>query len=128
MPDRPTQTELLTAVRRFLDEELMPELEGVRRFHARVASNALAIVARELELEGPSLARRHAQLAALLSEDAEAPTDREALSRAVAALETRLGERIRAGAADAPPFRDRVLACLRESVRERLAINNPGYR
>ena len=48
--DRPTKQELLAAVRSFLEKDLLPELEGVRRFHARVSINALGIVLRELEL------------------------------------------------------------------------------
>ena len=43
-----------------------PELEGVRRFHARVASNALGIVSREIEHEAESLPALYARIAALL--------------------------------------------------------------
>jgi aminoglycoside phosphotransferase (APT) family kinase protein len=49
---RPTASELLDAVRGFLTEQVMPATTGQLAFHARVAANALAIVARELEL-GP---------------------------------------------------------------------------
>ncbi len=49
---RPTAGELLDAVRGFLTDEVMPATSGQLTFHARVAANALAIVARELEL-GP---------------------------------------------------------------------------
>ena len=41
--------ELVEAVRDFLEQKAMPELKGHTAFHARVAANALAIVARELE-------------------------------------------------------------------------------
>ena len=126
--DRPTKLELLEAVRQFLDRELVPELEGVHRFHARVAGNVLGIVAREIELEGPALRRRHAALAELLACDRPAPLEPPALAREVEALERELAERIRAGQADAAPERERVLACLWVSVRERLTIANPTYR
>ena len=49
---RPTATELLAAVRGYLTDQVMPATEGQLAFHARVAANVLAIVARELEL-GP---------------------------------------------------------------------------
>jgi aminoglycoside phosphotransferase (APT) family kinase protein len=49
---RPTASELLDAVREFLTGQVMPATTGQTAFHARVAANALAIVARELEL-GP---------------------------------------------------------------------------
>lgn len=128
MAERPTKIELLEAIRRFVDRELVPELEGVRRFHARVASNALGILAREIELEGPSLTRRYAALCGLLNEAGAEPGDLAAFEREVDRLERTLTERIRAGEADAGPFRERVLEYLGRCVRERLAINNPDYR
>jgi hypothetical protein len=126
--DRPTQLELLGAVRSFLEKELLPELDGVRRFHARVAANALAIVARELELWPAQLPARHARLADLLGRSDAAPAETGALASRIDGLERELCARIRAGEADAGPFRGRVLAHLRASVRERLLVSNPGYR
>ena len=128
MGDRPTKLELLEAVRRFLDQDLAGELEGVRRFHARVASNALAIVSREIECEAESLPALYVRLAALLGHAEPAPSGLAGLDRAIDELEAELGERIRAGDADAAAFRGEVLAYLRESVRERLRVANPGYR
>jgi aminoglycoside phosphotransferase (APT) family kinase protein len=49
---RPTASELLDAVRGFLTDQVMPGTSGQLAFHARVAANVLAIVARELDL-GP---------------------------------------------------------------------------
>jgi Ser/Thr protein kinase RdoA (MazF antagonist) len=51
---RPTVSELLTAVREYLTDNVMPATSGQLSFHARVAGNVLAIAARELEL-GPQL-------------------------------------------------------------------------
>jgi hypothetical protein len=47
---RPTVSELLEAVREYLLGSVMPATTGQLAFHARVAANALAIIARELEL------------------------------------------------------------------------------
>jgi aminoglycoside phosphotransferase (APT) family kinase protein len=47
---RPTATELLAAVREYLLGSVLPQTSGQLSFHARVAANALAIVARELNL------------------------------------------------------------------------------
>jgi len=49
---RPTASELLDAVRGYLTDQVMPGTSGQLAFHARVAANVLAIVARELDL-GP---------------------------------------------------------------------------
>ena len=49
---RPTASELLDAVRGYLIDQVMPGTSGQLAFHARVAANALAIIARELDL-GP---------------------------------------------------------------------------
>lgn len=62
MTDRPTAAELATAVREFLEAEILPTLEDHRlRFRTLVAMNALSIV--EREAPGPTeadwaLARR----------------------------------------------------------------------
>jgi aminoglycoside phosphotransferase (APT) family kinase protein len=45
---RPTARELLSAVRGYLTEDVMPGTTGQLSFHARVAANMLAIVEREL--------------------------------------------------------------------------------
>ena len=61
--------ELVKAVQNFIETKAMPELKGHTAFHARVAANALGIVARELEL-GPKAANSEkAQLIALLGHD-----------------------------------------------------------
>jgi aminoglycoside phosphotransferase (APT) family kinase protein len=49
---RPTASELIDAVRGFLTDQVMAATDAQVGFHARVAANALAIVARELDL-GP---------------------------------------------------------------------------
>src|SRR3990170_2556617 len=77
MQDRPSYDELLGAVERFLNEEIMPSAEGTRRFHARVATNVLRIVRRELEREEEQLAAEWAGLCELLG-PAERPAGRRA--------------------------------------------------
>ena len=58
--------ELVEAVRNFLEIKAMPELRGHTAFHARVAANALGIVARELESGPASAEAEAARLTALL--------------------------------------------------------------
>ena len=114
MPDdtelhgRPTAAELLDAVRDFLATDVVAATDGRLRFHARVAANAVAIVERELRL-------RDEQIAA----------HRAALARLGVASEAELAAAIRAGA-----FDDRMaelIAAVRETVRARLTVANPGH-
>jgi hypothetical protein len=69
MMDQPSIRELVTAVRDFLETKAMPELKGHTAFHARVAANALGIVARQLELYGHASDEETKRLAALLGHD-----------------------------------------------------------
>ncbi|HEY0301541.1 MAG TPA: DUF6285 domain-containing protein [Rhizomicrobium sp.] len=69
MMDQPSMRELVTAVRDFLEQRAMPELKGHTAFHARVAANALGIVARELETGATAGEAERARLAALLGHD-----------------------------------------------------------
>jgi hypothetical protein len=128
MQDRPNVRELLDAVRGFLEEQVVPALEGTRQFHARVAANVLAIVSRELACGDAGLRTEWAQLTALLEMPAASPPESgAALAEAVRALITTLAERIRAGDADSGSWRERVLTHLRMMAEERLAIANPRY-
>jgi hypothetical protein len=106
--DIPSAAELLTAVREFLEADVLPVTEGRVRFHTRVAANVVGMVARELEL-GPAQAAAHlSRLAALgVHSDAE------------------LAGAIRSGALDARA--DEVRAAVRATVADKLVVANPGY-
>lgn len=69
MQDSPNLVELVGAVESFLRDRAMPELEGHTQFHARVAANVLAIIARELELGPEANKAEHARLEKLLGEE-----------------------------------------------------------
>jgi hypothetical protein len=124
MQDRPTHLELLEAVQHFLREDVMPALEGRLQFHARVAENVLGIVRRELMNEERQLAAEWQRLDDLLGREA-IPNDIEDLKARILLRSELLCERIRQGEADVDPFRDAVLAHLRATVDEKLAIANP---
>lgn len=124
MQDRPTAVELLDAVRAFVERDVITALDGTAKFHARVAANVLAIVARELALEEGHLAAEWQRLDELLGA-APSPADPATRRAALGARTEALCERIRAGDADSGPFRDALLAHLAATVREKLAIANP---
>ncbi len=128
MQDRPDVRELLEAVRAFLEEQIVPALEGTKQFHARVAANVLAIVGRELRHGEPTLRAEWHRLVELLGAvSSEAPASEEALLASVRELNAALAERIRAGSADDGPWGAAVLAHLRVTAAERLVIANPKY-
>lgn len=126
MQDRPSAVELLKAVERFLDEEIVPTTQGTRQFHARVAANVMRILAREWEREEAQLDAEWAGLDELLG-PVPRPPSRESLRAAIAARTAELCERIRAGDADEGPFREQVVAHVRRTVRDKLLVNNPGW-
>ncbi len=128
MQDRPTAVELLHAVRQFLEQDVLPGLEGRRRFHGLVAANVLGIVARELEQEEGALVAEWRRLRDLLALDESRPPGRsDGLRAAVRELTERLVARIRAGEADDGAFADAVRAHVRLTVVEKLRVANPKH-
>ncbi|MBW2316878.1 MAG: hypothetical protein JRH10_22170 [Deltaproteobacteria bacterium] len=125
MNDRPTSVDLLRTVERFLEEQVVGQLQGPARFHARVAANVVAIVAREIETEDAHSVAEWARLGSLLEDTAEAPTARDARHEGLRARNEALVERIRAGDADAGPFAQAVLAHLRATVDEKMEVSKP---
>jgi hypothetical protein len=101
--------ELIEAVREFLDTDVAEATEGRVAFHVRVASNALAMVEREL---------------------ARAPTDAEAHAARLASLgyadDAALVAALRAGELD-----DRLPDVARvvwQAVQAKVDVANPRYR
>ena len=114
MYDAPSAAELVSAVRGFLTEHAMPQLEGHAAFHARVAANALAIVERQLA-QGPAAeAAEGERLTALLG-----------LSGSLAEQNRELCRRIRSGALG--PESPALLEHLRTTTLDKLAVDQPRY-
>jgi hypothetical protein len=124
MQDRPTYEELLDAVRGFLERDVVPALEGTRKFHARVAANVLAIVRRELAAEPEQLVAEWRRLDTFLTSE-PLPKDLGSAKRRLLERSAELCRRIHAGEADAGDFRQAVIAHVRETVRDKLAVANP---
>jgi len=106
--DLPSVTQLVEAVREWIESDLADELVGRTRFHARVAANMLAIVERELDLGVTHGGQHAARLAALGVGD-----------------EHELAAGIRAG--DFDERAEELHAALRETVRCKLEVANPRY-
>ncbi len=107
--DAPSAIELLEAVREWIDREVIASTDGRLRFHARVASNVLAMVEREIEL-GPAQAAAHRDRLALFG-----VADDAALAAAI--RERRFDDRS-----------VELRTMLAATVADKLAVANPTYR
>lgn len=126
MQDRPTRDELLAAIEHFLDDQVVAKTEGALSFHGRVAANVVRMLRRELEQEDEALDREWSGLDTLLGA-AERPSRSAALREGLSERNEALCERIRAGDADARSFRDAVMKHVRQAVRDKLLVTNPGW-
>lgn len=125
--DRPTYLELLEATQQFLESDVVPALEGTKKFHARVAANVLGIIRRELQSEDVQLRAEWERVNDILGTVEPPPHGRDELRRALRARTRELCERIRRGDADGGAWRAAVLAHVRQSVVDKLAVANPKY-
>lgn len=114
MNTHPTTEELVRSVAMWIDE-IRPTLDPRNGFLARVASNALATVGRELT-QGPAAeAEALAGMKAVLGHDGD-----------FVALNAELCARIRAG--ELTETTPGVLALLTTMARNQIAIDQPSYR
>ena len=114
MQDQPSTFELLTAVRNFLRDTAMTQLKDHAAFHARVATNAVDIVLREMEIGPTDDAEELERLRMLLDMDGDLDT-----------LNRELCRRIRDGDIDleTPGFVDHLW----DTTLTKLAIDQPKY-
>ena len=126
MHDRPTVDELLRAVAALLDEQLVPSLDGARKYNARVASNVVKMVRRELQRDETQVDAEWRGLDVVLGH-VDRPTTMGSTRVALAERNEELSQRIRDGDADAGDFRELVVAHVRDAVHAKLAVSNPGW-
>ena len=105
---RPTDAELVEAVREFLERDVMPATEGRIQFHTRVAVNVLGMVQREIELGPEQETAHHARLVALGFES-----------------DTDLAGAIRRGEID--DRYDEIKSAVYDTVVDKLEVANPKY-
>lgn len=116
MHNQPSQSELIAAVKHFIDETAKPQLQGHAAFHARVASNVLAILLRDLDARMRNDVQELARLQALLNAPDEMDLD---------ALNQSLCEAIQARdlTADTPG----LLAHLKATAIAQVEVDQPKY-
>ena len=106
--DAPSAIELLEAVREWIDRDVISSTDGRLRFHARVASNMLAMVEREIDFGASQAAAHEDRLARLgVADDTEL---------AAAIRDRRFDDRA-----------DELRTILAEMVADKLAVANPRY-
>jgi hypothetical protein len=118
--DRPTSAELLAALGEYLEEELMPALDGPLAYRTRVAANLVRILERENALGPASLRRERELLSGVLGVE---PSRSDSLADDVLELNRRVVDAIDAGRID----HARAWPALMEIARAKLAIIRPGY-
>ena len=114
MQDRPTPSEVLTAVARFLKETVAPATTGHTSFQVRVAANALEMMRRHLDTAPAAEAAEHERLKAMLGVDGD-----------LATLNADLAARIAAGEMDlaTPGLADHLWTI----TLAKLAVDQPTY-
>jgi len=110
----PTMATLLAASLEFLRGTLLPKLEGADAFNLRVAANAIDLVRREIELGGDTAASEHQRIERALGAAGEPTPLRDAFCDRLASD---------------PGFlsKPEVQEALRETILDRLAIDQPSY-
>jgi hypothetical protein len=114
MMDQPSALELVTAVKEFIEKHAMPQLTGHTAFHARVAANALGIVARELEFGPKANQDELARLETMLG-----------MKGSLDELNRELCRRIRTG--DIGMMTPSIGEHMRATTINKVAIDQPSY-
>ena len=116
MHDQPTVNELVQAVKNFVDDSAMPELTGRAAFHARVASNVLATILRDLEARTVNDGEEKRRLLALLQADEMTP---------LPALNQQLRDLIRSG--ELTIESGGLMDHLKKTAISQLKVDQPKY-
>ena len=113
--DRPTATEILSAVEGFLQDSVAPQLDAHTRFHLKVTRNLLALLQREWQQRDHFRQAELHRLQMMLDDD----------SQNLDALNRNLCDAIQHHtlALDNPLLQ----AHLKATARAKLAIDNPRY-
>jgi hypothetical protein len=115
MHDDPSMSELLHGVIEFMAVVAGPQLSGHAQFQARVAANALALIARDLECRADNQTQAVAAYRALLQSD---QTDLRALEQSVCG-------QIQTGEFDVTT--PNLLAVLRQVCVNQIMVDQPNY-
>lgn len=116
MYDQPSVRELVQAVKNFVDGPAMTELQGRSAFHARVASNVLGTILRDLEQRTDAEKGERTRLQALL----DMPGEHD-----LSVLNSVLTERIRNR--QLGPQSDELMKHLKITAIAQVQVDQPKY-
>lgn len=116
MYNNPSSVELLQAVQTFIQKISKEELSGHSKFHARVASNVLDTVIREIEQRPLAEDKERERLMTLLKTSPDSDTE---------TLNKRLSDAIREGKLSITD--QSLLDHLKSTTIAQLLIDQPGY-
>ena len=123
MQDRPTAAEVLVTIGEYLNEAVLPAVEGALRYKTLVAANLIKVLERELAAGDGPPRRERDRLTALLGVTAGG----EDLAGDVLGLNAELQRRLLAPTAPSREFLLAARDALEAAAVETLAVNKPGY-
>ena len=71
MNNPPSKEELIISIINYIENDVISELKGQKRFHAHVAKNSLNIILRQLSLEEENNSKERKRLAEILKIDGD---------------------------------------------------------
>ena len=71
MNNPPSKEELIISIINFIENDVISELKGQKRFHAHVAKNSLSIILRQLRLEKENNSKEKKRLEKILKIDGD---------------------------------------------------------
>ncbi|MEZ5266275.1 MAG: DUF6285 domain-containing protein [Acidimicrobiales bacterium] len=125
MQDRPSAAELLATIGEYLDQDVLPLMQGALRYHTLVAANLVAVLEREVQAGTAPAVRERRALRDLLGEPGA--DDHEDLDGDVLRLNTELQARLLGAELPDRAFLLAARDALETAVLDKLAVNKPGY-
>lgn len=125
MQDRPDAAEILAALADFVEQELIPNLDGPLGYRSRVAGNLARILQREIKQGSNMLLRERERLCRLLDLGAEDLLPGPLAEQVEDLNQQLVSELERVDVSQR--FLDETWAVLMANTRDKLEIVRPGY-
>ena len=114
MNNPPSKEELIISIINFLENDIISELKGQKRFHAHVAKNSLSIVLRQLRLEKENNSKEKKRLKEILKIEGNLKDLNQILCEKINNEEIDINN-------------DELIDHLYKTTMEKLSIDQPNY-